>query len=188
MLFYFQNAMLGVGLAMDACAVSMTNGLKDSKMRLAKCLFIAFLFAFFQSLMPLIGYFAGHTVILYIEKFIPWFALLLLLYLGIKMIVDGIKSKEEESDEKPLTFKNLLTQALATSIDALSVGLTFSTYSVTDALVAVLIIGTITFALCLISIYVGKIFKNKLGKISVIFGGIILICIGIEIFVVDMFF
>lgn len=187
MLFYIQNAMLGVGLAMDACAVSMTNGLSDSKMKAPKCAFIAFLFAFFQGLMPLIGYFAGHAFICYIEKFIPWFALVLLLYLGIKMLVDGIKNKEVQQ-EKSLTLKNLLMQALATSIDALSVGLTFSAYSVVEALTAVLIISTITFILCLIAIYVGKIFKNKLGKVSVIFGGIILILIGIEIFVVDMFF
>ena len=125
---------LGIGLAMDACSVSMANGLNEPKMKLGKVLLISIMFGFFQAAMPLLGYFVGSAVLQYIEKFIPWIALGLLLFVGGKMIIDGIKGEEEE-EAKALTFKVLIVQAIATSIDALSVGFTIADYKIIQALV-----------------------------------------------------
>ena len=178
---------LGIGLAMDACSVSMANGLNEPKMKLGKVLLISIMFGFFQAAMPLLGYFVGSAVLQYIEKFIPWIALGLLLFVGGKMIIDGIKGEEEE-EAKALTFKVLIVQAIATSIDALSVGFTIADYTIIQALVCTLIIAVVTFAICVGGVYIGKKFGTKLGSKAVILGGIILICIGLEIFISGMFF
>lgn len=181
---------LGIGLAMDAFAVSMSNGLKENNMKIAKMLLIALTFAIFQGIMPLIGYFVGHAFIKYIEKFVPWIALILLLFLGIKMIIDGIKStkekKEEEKEIKKLTIKVLLVQAIATSIDALSTGVAFSNYQIIEAIICVLIIALVTFIICYLGVIIGKHFGTKLSNYADIFGGVILIIIGLEIFIKGM--
>lgn len=186
--FYLQSAFLGVALAMDACAVSMSNGLNESKMRLNKIIFISFMFALFQAIMPLIGYFVGHAFIKYIELYIPWIALILLLFLGIKMIIGSIKNKDKEENSDKLTFKIILLQAIATSIDALSVGITISDYNILQAIVCASIIAFITFIICVVAHYIGKKFGDKFGNKAQIFGGIILIIIGLEIFIKGMFF
>ena len=178
---------LGIGLAMDACSVSMANGLNEPKMKLGKVLLISIMFGFFQAAMPLLGYFVGSAVLQYIEKFIPWIALGLLLFVGGKMIIDGIKGEEEE-EAKALTFKVLIVQAIATSIDALSVGFTIADYTIIQALVCTMIIAVVTFGICVGGVYIGKKFGTKLGSKAVILGGIILICIGLEIFISGMFF
>ena len=148
---------LGVGLAMDACAVSMANGLQEPKMKSKKAMLIAFFFGFFQMGMPILGYLAvtalssalGETFTTIFGYFVPWIALGLLLFLGIKMIVESIKESKEENKEeenaKSLTLKTLFIQAIATSIDALSAGLTFANYTLTEAIICVLIIMLITF-------------------------------------------
>ena len=181
---------LGIGLAMDAFAVSMSNGLKENNMKIAKMLLIALTFAIFQGVMPLIGYFVGHSFIKYIEKFVPWIALILLLFLGVKMIIDGIKSikekKEEEQEIKKLTIKVLLVQAIATSIDALSTGVAFSNYQIIEAIICVLIIALVTFIICYLGVIIGKHFGTKLSNYADIFGGVILIIIGLEIFIKGM--
>ena len=176
---------LGIGLAMDAFAVSMSNGLKCNKIGLSKTILIAFTFAFFQAAMPLIGYFVGHVFISYIEKFLPWIALLLLGFLGVKMIIDALKNDKEEQDEccRLLTFKLLIVQAIATSIDALSTGLTFSDFTVIYAIICVLVIGIITFVICFAGVYIGKKFGTKLSSYSDLLGGIVLLVIGIVIFI-----
>lgn len=178
---------LGIGLAMDACAVSMANGLKEPNMKINKTLFIALMFGLFQGLMPLLGYFVGAQVLTKIEWIIPWVALIILGFLGGKMIMDGIKGEDEE-DNKDLTIKLVLIQALATSIDALSVGFTISDYKVLEALICTGLVALITFIICFCAVFVGKKFGTKLGNKAVIFGGIILILIGIEIFVSGIFF
>lgn len=179
--FYLRSFLLGVGLAMDACAVSMANGLKEPKMKLRKLLFIAGLFAIFQAIMPLIGYFLGHAILEWIDKFIPWIALVILCFLGGNMLISGIRNKEETKD-KSLTFFNLLIQAVATSIDALSVGFTIANYKIEEALLCVSIIALVTFIICIAAVCIGKKFGTKLGNKSEILGGIILIVIGLEIF------
>ncbi len=188
--------LLGLGLTMDAAAVSMANGLEEPKMKPLKMAYIAFMYAFFQALMPLIGYFFGHLLfenLPFIEKYhvIPIVALVLLLLIGGHMIYSGIKdirNKEEERAAKKLTFVVILIQALATSIDALSTGLTFADYSINNALIVVGLIALVTFIVCIISLIIGKLFGDKLGPKAVILGGIILILIGIEIFVTGIWF
>lgn len=178
---------LGIGLAMDACAVSMANGLKETNMKFKKTLFIALIFGLFQGAMPLMGYLVGSQILTRIEWIIPWAALGILGYLGGKMIYDGIKG-EEDSDEKSLTLKVIFIQAIATSIDALSVGFTISDYTLVEALVCVGCVAIITFIICVGAVYIGRKFGTKLGNKAILIGGIILIAIGIEIFISGMFF
>jgi len=185
--FFLTSSFLGVGLAMDASAVSMANGLKDPKMKINKVLLIAFMFAFFQALMPLIGYLVGHAVLELIEPFIPWIALLLLSFVGGKMLYEGIKNEGDE-EVKSLTFQALIIQAIATSIDALSVGFTFAGYEIIEALVACGLIALVTFSICILSVFIGQKFGDKLGNKAEILGGIILIAIGLEIFITGIFF
>lgn len=182
------SILLGVGLAMDACAVSMANGLKEPKMKINKIILIAFMFAFFQALMPLIGYFIGSALLAKIEWIIPWVALVLLSFIGGKMLYEGIKNKDEEDDDKALTFKVLIVQAIATSIDALSVGFTISNYKVFEALICCGIVAIVTFIICVAAVFIGKKFGTKLGNKAEILGGIILIGIGLEIFITGLFF
>lgn len=192
---------LGIGLAMDAFAASLANGINESKMKFKKILLIAFMFALFQALMPFIGYLVGSAILTKIEWIIPWVALILLGYVGGKMIYDGIKNKDNGCEEKKkLTFLVLLVQAIATSIDALSAGFTISDYLLKEAIVSVCIIAGVTFIICLGGVFLGISITSKLGlncnckkseKISCkaeIFGGIILVIIGLEIFISNMFF
>ncbi len=183
-MFFLESLLLGVGLAMDAFSVSLANGLNEPRMKTRKMCGIASVFAFFQGLMPLIGWVCVHTIALYFnafEKFIPWIALALLLFIGIKMLLDGIKHKD---DEKPaITLGALIVQGIATSIDALSVGFTIAEYDFPMALVSSLIIMIVTFMICLTGIFLGKKFGTKLSNKATIIGGIILILIGLEIFI-----
>lgn len=187
-LFLFNSVLLGVGLAMDAFSVSIANGLAEPKMRRLKSLSIAGTYSFFQFLMPMIGWFLVTTVIGWfqvIEKFIPYIALGLLLFIGIKMIVECLKGKEEEA--RRLTVPLLLLQGIATSIDALSVGFTIAEYDWTRALTASLIIGAVTFVICVFGLWIGRRFGSIFKRAEVV-GGVILIAIGIEIFVKNVFF
>ena len=186
--FYIQSIFLGVGLAMDACAVSMSNGLKEPKMKLTKVLFISFMFGLFQGLMPLIGYLIGHSFVSYFEQFIPWIALILLLFLGVKMIIEATKNNKEENSLNIITINAILIQTIATSIDALSVGVTFADYNFIQAFVTSLIIALTTFIICVPAHYIGMKFGDIFENKAEIFGGIILIIIGIEIFISGVFF
>lgn len=185
------SVLLGVGLAMDAFSVSLANGLSEPKMKLAKLLGIAATFAFFQAAMPMIGWICVHTVVQYFtsfEKFIPWIALVLLLYIGINMIVDSVRCKDEEHSCAKITLGALLIQGVATSIDALSVGFTIAEYGLLEAIVSVLVIAAVTFAVCTAGLFIGRKFGTKLAGKAGIFGGIILIAIGLEIFITGVFF
>ena len=187
-MFFFNSALLGVGLAMDAFSVSLANGLNEQNMKKGKMCSIAGIFAFFQGLMPMIGWVCVHTVLQYFqafEKFIPWIALLLLCFIGGKMVFDGITSKDE-NEKTNVTFIALLIQGIATSIDALSVGFTIAEYNFLMAFVAVLIIAIVTFAICMGGLYLGKKFGTKLSDKATILGGVILIVIGIEIFITGL--
>ncbi|MBQ3329923.1 MAG: manganese efflux pump [Ruminococcus sp.] len=187
-LFVFNSTLLGVGLAMDAFSVSIANGLAEPKMRRFKALAIAGTYSFFQFLMPMIGWFLVTTVIGWFkvfEKFIPYIALGLLLFIGIKMIVECLRGKEEEA--RTLTIPLLLLQGIATSIDALSVGFTIAEYAWTQALIASLIIGAVTFVICMFGLWIGRRFGSIFQRAEVV-GGIILIAIGFEIFVKNVFF
>ena len=152
---------------------------------------IAGVFAGFQALMPMIGWICIHTIVQYFkafEKLIPWIALILLCYIGGKMLYDSIKHKDCECEECPkLTLGALLVQGVATSIDALSVGFTIAEYDFAMALAAVILIGAVTFAICYSGLLIGKTVGNKIAGKAGIFGGVILIFIGIEIFVTSFF-
>lgn len=187
-MFFFNNVLLGIGLAMDAFSVSLANGLNEPKMRKSKMLLVALTFAVFQAAMPLIGWVCVHTVVEHFksfEKFIPWIALALLCYIGGSMLVDGIKNKDENdcNNVKKLGFFSLMVQGVATSIDALSVGFTIAGYDFLMALVSALIIALVTFIICTGGIIIGKRFGTKLSTKATISGGVILILIGIEIFI-----
>lgn len=189
--FILNSILLGVGLAMDAFSVSLANGLADSKMRFGKMSGIAGCFAFFQWFMPMIGWVCVHTILQYFgffEKFIPWIALLLLLFIGGKMLIEGIKGGEEEASKVRLTFGVLMVQGIATSIDALSVGFTISEYDLVLALVSTIIIAITTFAICIIGLIIGKVVGTKLAGKAQILGGIVLIIIGLEIWIKGVFF
>ncbi len=189
-MFFFNSVLLGVGLAMDAFSVSLANGLNEPCMRKRKMCGVAGVFAFFQALMPMIGWICVHTIVRYFqafEKFIPWIALLLLGFIGGKMLVEGIKNKEGDPCGKSgVGFVGLLVQGVATSIDALSVGFTIAEYELVMALVSALIIAAVTFGICMLGLFLGKKFGTKLSNKATVFGGAILILIGIEIFVTGL--
>ena len=183
--FFFNSILLGVGLAMDAFSVSLANGLGEPKMRRLKMALIAFVFAAFQALMPLIGWVCVHTVVRQFqvfEKFIPYIALALLSYIGISMIIDALKHKNEQENNTKVGFLALLVQGIATSIDALSVGFTIADYDFLQALLCALIIALVTFVICICGVLIGRRFGTRLSNKATIFGGVILIFIGIEIF------
>ena len=186
-IFFFNSILLGVGLAMDAFSVSLANGLNEPCMSKKKTLSIAGIFGVFQGLMPMIGWICVHTLLQYFnafEKFIPWIALILLVFIGGKMLIDGIKNKEEDVCAKPgITLGALLVQGVATSIDALSVGFTIAEHTFIMALVSVALIAIVTFFISLLGLFLGKKFGTKLSNKAAILGGVILIIIGIEIFI-----
>lgn len=188
-LFFLNSVLLGIGLAMDAFSVSVANGLNEPKMKQSKMFAISICFGVFQFAMPMIGWVCVHYLLKEFEsfqKYVPWIALLLLLYIGAKMIVDAIKNDEEE---KPAVgFIGLIVQGIATSIDALSVGFTIAKYDLKMALIESIIIGVTTALISYVGIIIGKKFGNKYSKSASIIGGVILIAIGVEIFVKGVFF
>ena len=187
--FFFNSILLGVGLAMDAFSVSMANGLNEPAMKKNRMSMIAGVFAFFQFLMPMIGWICVHTIVQYFqmfEKFIPWIALFLLLYIGGSMLIEGIKGNGEE-ELKGVGFKALLIQGVATSIDALSVGFAISHYNFVQAFVCGVIIAIVTFFICMAGVIIGKTVGAKFSKAAAILGGVILIIIGLEVFITGVF-
>ncbi len=188
--FFFTSILLGIGLAMDAFSVSLANGLGEPNMKKCKMCAVAGVFAAFQLLMPMTGWICVSTVAQYFkifEKFIPWIALALLAYIGGKMLYEGIKNKEPCEDKPAVGFAALLIQGVATSIDALSVGFTISEYDLAHALLACVLIGAVTFILCLAGIGIGRKAGTKLACKAGILGGSILIFIGLEIFITSWF-
>lgn len=185
LLFFLNSALLGVALAMDAFSVSLANGLSETNMRGRRMCAIAGVYAAFQAAMPLIGWVCVHTVVnafKSFERLIPWIALTLLSYIGIKMILDGARHKASGEKTRKLTVTVLLLQGLATSIDALSVGFAIPDYGFLKAVIYVLIIAAVTFIICMAGLAVGKKFGTFLSNKAEILGGVILLGIGIEIF------
>ena len=190
-LFFFNSVLLGVGLAMDAFSVSMANGLNEPRMKKPRMCLIAGVFCGFQILMPLIGWICVHTVVekfTAFEKFIPWIALALLGWIGGKMLVEGIKGGEDEGASSAVSAGELMVQGIATAIDALSVGFTIAELAFPQALVESLIIGAVTFVICMAGLVIGKKFGTALSGKASILGGVILIAIGLEIFIKGVFF
>ena len=188
--FFLHSVLFGIALAMDAFSVSLANGLSQPCMKKSRMCFIAGIFAFFQFAMPLIGWVCVHTIARYFKQFqtfIPWIALVLLLFIGGKMLFEGIKCKEEGCCEcKSLTLAALLVQGIATSIDALSIGFEIAHYTTIMAFVSCLIIAIVTFAICIGGLIIGRKAGTKLSDKANILGGCILIFIGLEIFITGL--
>ena len=186
------SILLGVGLAVDAFSVSVANAIAEPKMSGNKKFYVALTYALFQIAMPLVGWICVHTISEYFtafQKCIPYIALVLLCYIGIKMLVEAKKGgDDEEVHYVTLTVKTLIIQGIATSIDALSVGFAIAEYSAAEAVVGSIIIGVVTFFICTGGLWLGKKAGEKLKSKATVFGGIALILIGIEIFVKDLFF
>lgn len=198
-MFIANSVLLGVGLAMDAFSVSMANGITEPKMSRRRMMAVAGVYAGFQFLMPMIGWVCVRTVADYFtafQKMIPWIALILLLYIGGKMLIEGIRGqnpeveKAEEEGEKlaegskhKIGSGTLFMQGVATSIDALSVGFTIVGYGTLMAITASVIIAVVTFFICIGGLRIGRQVGMKLSNKASILGGVILIAIGIEIFV-----
>ncbi len=187
LVFFVNSILLGAGLAMDAFSVSLANGLHQPQMKKGKMCTVAGVFAGFQALMPMLGWICVHTLLQVFksfEKLIPWIALFLLLYIGGKMLWEGLHpSGEDDNDAHRDGVLALLIQGVATSIDALSVGFTISEYDLIMALAAALIIAAVTFMICMAGLEIGKRFGTKLSGKADILGGVILIGIGLEIFI-----
>ena len=204
LLFFLNSALLGAGLAMDAFSVSLANGLHEPEMSLPRMCLAAGVYALFQYAMPMIGWVCVHTIVELFssfERMIPWIALALLLYIGGKMLLEGLRERREEAAAEAetggstaqspnlahvLTGRLLLLQGVATSIDALSVGFTIEEYNFSTANVAALIIAVVTFIICMGGLKIGKIAGTKLSWKASVLGGCILIGIGIEIFLKGM--
>ena len=182
--FILESAILGAGLAMDAFSASLANALKEPDMSLRRGCAIAGTFALFQIAMPLLGWLAVHTLASRVEAFLrltPWIALLLLLWIGGKMIYESVRYGAAE--QPAVGTLALLGQGVATSIDALSVGFVIADHDWPMALAKSLIIGVVTFAICCGGLCAGKRGSSALSGKAGILGGVILIAIGIKIFI-----
>jgi putative Mn2+ efflux pump MntP len=183
LLFILNSILFGVGLAMDAFSVSVANGLRNPHMHTSRRMIIAGTFGCFQTVMPLLGWFCVHSIAEAFQAFqpyIPWIALVLLAFIGGKMIWEGL---HDQSEAESLQGGALFIQGIATSIDALSVGFTIAEYELIFAVTESLIIGIVTFGLCLAGLLLGGRIGSRISGKAGIVGGIILILIGTEIFV-----
>ena len=196
--------LLALGLAMDAFAVSICKGLATKKLEIKHMCIVGIWFGGFQALMPIIGYYLGSTFSSYITKIDHWIAFALLAFIGINMIKESLEKPKCDSEEckngqcnidnnesitvnNPFAVKTMFIMAIATSIDALAVGVTFAFLDV-NVWVAVAFIGIITFAMSAIGIKIGNIFGDKYKSKAEFAGGVILILLGIKILVEALFF
>ena len=191
-LLFLNSIFLGFGLALDAFSVSVADAMANPDMKKSRKISIAFTFAFFQMLMPLSGWFCVRTIadkFSLFQKAIPYIAFILLAYIGFKMVIESRKGEEEKDEGAAvLTFATLMVQGIATSIDALSVGFAIADYSSLEALTSTLIIGATTFIICIFGLEVGKKVGKAFSDKATLFGGCILIIIGLEIFIKGVFF
>lgn len=182
--FFVVSIMFGIGLAMDAFSVSLANGMNEKRMKVGRMCTIAGVFAFFQAIMPLLGWVAVHTILEYFKGFsvfIPYIALILLSFIGGKMIYEGLK-KDCDCEDCSVGFGALIVQGIATSIDALSVGLDIGEYNFWQALICCIVIALVTFIVCMFGVWAGKKFGNLLSNKATVLGGVILVGIGLYIF------
>lgn len=188
LLFFLNSVLFGAGLAMDAFSVSLANGLNEPHMPKKRMALIAGTFAGFQIGMPLVGWLCVHTLakaFRAFEPFIPWIALVLLCYIGGKMLYEGLHADAEQA-APAVGFGALMIQGVATSIDALSVGFTIASYDALMAVTEALIIGVVTFVICVAGLLIGRKCGTALAGRASVLGGAILIAIGLEIFITGL--
>jgi putative Mn2+ efflux pump MntP len=183
----FEIILIAVGLSMDAFAVSITLGLSVKKPKAKEIIIPGVFFGFFQALMPIIGYFAGTYFAGKIQEFDHWIAFVLLSIIGGKMIKESLSKKEEETNENYFQFMKMLVLAIATSIDALAIGVTFAFFNI-NIFKAAIIIGSITFFLSMIGVKIGNIFGAKFKSKAEVIGGAVLVLLGIKIVIEHLFF
>ena len=184
---YFEIFLTGVGLAMDAFAVSICKGIKMPKLKKARIIIIAIFFGGFQMLMPLIGWLLGNQLVDYISAFDHWVSFALLAFIGGKMAIESFKKDDEcecgcGCDDK-LDIKELFLLAVATSIDALAVGIVFSTEKDLNIVSSIGIIGAVTFVLCALGVVIGNKFGSKFKSKAELAGGLVLVGIGIKLLI-----
>lgn len=180
-------ALIGVGLAMDAFAVSICKGLAMRRMNYKKAIIIAAFFGVFQALMPALGYVLGTTFANKIAAIDHWIAFILLALIGANMIKEALSSDDDECQDDSLRLGDLIMLSIATSIDALAVGITFAFFNV-SLLLSVSMIGIITFIICVIGVKVGNVFGEKYKSKAELAGGLILIAMGAKILIDHLFF
>lgn len=185
---YIELLLIAIGLSMDAFAVSITNGLCCTNLKKNQIFMIGLCFGGFQGLMPTAGFFLGKAFEVYITALDHYIALVLLGYIGGKMIYDALTEKEETGNQYTLTVRTLLMQGVATSIDALAVGVSFAALPGVNIMVAALSIAVVTFAFSVVGVCFGKRFGARLGSRALLAGGMILVGIGVKIFIEHMFF
>ena len=174
--------LIGVGLAMDAFAASISKGLTLKKFDFSKALIAGLYFGVFQALMPLIGYFVGSMFESYVTAIAPWISFGILAFVGGSMIKESLEDDDDEENDGDFSFKTMIALAIATSIDALSVGVSFSMETLpANIFIVVLIIGVVTCLISGIGVFIGTIFGNKYKKPAEIAGGVILILIGLKL-------
>lgn len=186
---------IAVGLSMDAFAVSVSNGALTKNIKRSQAIRLAFFFGLFQGVMPIIGWLIGKAGESIISSVDHWIAFVLLGFIGGKMIYDFIKDKDNTQTETyrdPIGIKAIILLAVATSIDALSTGIilptTIGAYTAISMVISVSIIAIVTFAFSFIGVYLGKAFGTKLSGKAEVFGGIVLIAIGLKILIEHLFF
>lgn len=179
--------LIAVGLSMDAFAVSICNGMAVENLRLRDACKFGLFFGFFQATMPLIGYFAGKAFSGYVSAVDHWVAFALLAFIGGKMLYEAVKGDGEKCVSNPLQFKVLFTLAVATSIDALAVGVTFA-FMEMNIWLSILTIGAITFVISTFGAMIGKKAGVFLGSRAEIVGGLILVFMGAKILIEHLFF
>ncbi len=187
---FIEILLIGIGLSMDAFAVALCKGLSMKKIDIKAGIIIAAFFGVFQAVMPLIGYFVCINFEKFISAFDHWIAFGLLEIIGIKMIIDAIKERKEPERNETFHLKigELFILAIATSIDALAVGVSFACVNDVNIFTSILIIGITTFILSLLGVIIGNKFGAKFKTTAAIIGGIILIIIGIKIIIEHLFF
>jgi len=183
----FEIILIAIGLSMDAFAVSITLGLSVSKPRAREIITPGVFFGFFQAFMPIIGYFAGTYFTDKIQKFEHWVAFVLLGIIGGKMIMESFSKKEEEANENYFKFTTMLLLAIATSIDALAIGVTFAFFKI-NIFMAATIIGSITLVISMAGVKIGNIFGIKYKSKAEFVGGAVLVLLGIKIVIEHLFF
>lgn len=171
--------LIAIGVAMDAFAVSICKGLSMKKMSWKKALIIGAYFGIFQGLMPIIGYFLGATFESLVTQIDHWVAFILLLFVGLKMLKEAFANDSENINEN-VDFKTMVVLAIATSIDALAIGITFA-FLQTNIVIAASVIAIITFTACVIGVKIGNKFGDKYERKAETVGGLILIFIGAKI-------